>query len=353
MDTPASFCGSCTNLNQQETKMNPPKEKPVFYINSSALSVKSTCSLRLRYTICDGYNQDIGRYPDVFFGTCFHLYVQTLAQTKGNHTEALSKALTLWTKKQNILIPRDRKDYINAMFLAQTIQQYYATYSKSGNPEWWDNIEHFHYYRNPDGVPFVEQKIILPYFRSPLFDLIVVGTIDALGWIGQALCLLDFKTTSNYDPEKYFSKYEVSNQMLLYTWMLRYLANNYPDSYFGEIFRKHPGFGCAIFGIFHKKGEVNFKRSNIIFFPERQMQAFENALTIKLQQILQICNNYVNNPKLKHYEGLVNGTCKMYGAAECPYVCGCTAMKAEDEEVIIEAKYGKTPYNPLETHEDV
>lgn len=334
-------------------EQNPQKVKPVFYINSSALSIKSTCRLRLRYTMCDGFNYDISKNNDVHYGTCFHLYVQTLAQTKGNHTVALSKALTCWMNKVNHLFIKPHKQYIDAMFLGQTLQQFYSTYSRSGKPDWWNNIEHFHYYENEEGIPFVEQKLILPYFTSAAFDLVIVGTIDALGWIGDSLCLLDFKTTSSWDVDEFFSKYEVSNQMLLYTWIIRHFATKYPTSTLGRIFTKHPAFACAIFGIFHKKGEVNFRRSNLIFFPEHRLQCFEEALSTKLGEILMLCQEYVRNPKVKHYDGLVNGTCKMYGAAECPYIQGCTADAGLDEDIILEARYGRTPYNPLATHEDV
>lgn len=327
--------------------------KPIFYINSSALSVKSTCSLRLRYTICDGFNQDIGRFNDIHFGTCFHLYMQTLAQTKGDHTAALTKAIECWNKKLPELIVKATKKHIDLVFLANTIQQFKSTYSRSGKADWWDNIENFHYYRSQDDVPFVEQKLVLPYFTSDAFDLVIVGTIDALGWIGDSLCLLDFKTTSSWDVDEFFGKYEVSNQMLLYTWMLNYFAKTEPNKLIGSIFNKHPAFGCSIFGIFHKKGEVNFRRSPIIYFPEHRIQKFEEALAVKLGSIVQLCSLYVKNPSRKQYDGLVNGTCKMYGAAECPYTVACTSTRDEDEEAVLEAKYGRTPYNPLATHEDI
>lgn len=331
--------------------------KPTFYINSSALSQKSTCNLRLRYTICDGYvpyGKDIGDYNDVHYGTCWHLYRQVLAATGGNHYKALVEAMGCWHKKEAQLISRGKhKNYITKDFLGGTILNFSNQYKMSAdNPSWWNSVGNFSYFIRKDGSAFTEQKIQFPYYSCDSFDLILVGTIDALGFINDSFVLLDDKTTSSYDIDDFFAKYKSSNQMMLYTWMIRKLSEMYPESELGQIFTDYPNFSTSIFGVFHSAKEVQFKRSPLITFNHRQMESFEAALVIKLAEIQELCHNFVNHPTYKHREGFINGMCLPYGSP-CPYVAACTSESEEDEEATLKAMFQQKPYNPTQTHEDL
>ncbi len=331
--------------------------KPTFYINSSALSLKSTCDLRLRYTICDGYvprGRDIGDFTDVHFGTCWHLYRQVLAASKGDWSLAMVKALSCWEAKEKQLIMRSKtKAYVTKDFLAQTILNFQNRYMHiADNESWWDKVDGFSYFKFENGIPFTEQKIQFPYYVGEDFDLILVGTLDALGFIGDSFILLDDKTTSSWDVEEFFEKYRSSNQMMLYTWMVRQLSNMYPESQLGKIFSQYPNFGTAIYGIFHSAKEVNFKRSPIMFYNERQLASFEAVLAEKLQDVIRICSEFIMYPKLRNKTGFVNGMCKAY-KNECPYVNACCADTEDDEESMLYAQFEVKPYNPVLTHEDI
>lgn len=298
--------------------------------------------------MCHGYSKDISRYNDIHYGTCFHLYMQVLAQTNGDHDAAQKAAIKCWVDKENI-ITRSKKEYIDLYFLMYSIEKFHKQYGHN-TPI---SFEGFSFHRNSQDIPFVEQKLVLPYYQSDEFDLNIVGTVDCLGSIGQAFVLLDYKTTSAYDSTDFFSKYEISNQMLLYTWVIRQMIKLNPNSELAEIFSQHPAFGCTIMGAFHKKGNVVFQRGPIMYFPERRMEMFENALYAKLDTILRMCKKFIRTPNVNTYEGLVNGTCKMYGAAGCDFVQACLTSRLDDEMAVLNASFNKSPYNPLTTHEDI
>lgn len=328
--------------------------KQSYYINASVLNTKSNCLTRLHRIVVSGYHVPLN-YNDVHYGTCWHLFRQELALTRGDWKAAQLKALECWFEKKNMVV-RSKKEYCNDIFLMQTIAAFVDRYKLKDNPDAWNNIEGFTYidkFGETEKIALVEQKVALPIYSCDMFDIILCGTLDGIGVIGDTMVIFDDKTTSAWRVDEYFAKYWTSPQMMLYSWMLRTLATNAPDSLIGQCLTKYPGFAIAIFGVFHSAANgVSFRRGPLIQFSDRQINEFEFALKSKIDRIAEmIANDHIGIPPDR--DGFVNGSCNLFGASPCEFIQACTSQSYEDEIAVLDSNYKRKPYNPLETHEDI
>lgn len=317
--------------------------KKIYYINSSLLNVKSTCRLRLRRIMIDGYSSNL-TFADLHFGTCWHKFRQELALTENPETSMVN-ALAKWGKNGDP-IAKLKKGYLNKIFLLNAINNFRYRYQ-----DHIEGIEEFYYARDNEGKRLVECKFSIPLYSSDEFDLMGVGTLDAVGMINDTAIIMDDKTTSFYDSIEFFRKFETSVQMQFYTWALAKIAKEKPESVIGRLINSKPGFGIAIFGVFYNEKTVNFRRSDIITFSQSQREIFEFALKAKINEIVDIIKTFHIDPKWMVRDGFVNGSCRMYGAVECEFLNAC--YSGELEEGILSSNFTKREYNPLLTNEEL
>lgn len=314
--------------------------KPTFYLNASALNLKSTCRRRLFNTILMGYHRPLNR-NDVHFGTAWHKFRELRAKLKGDVVTPMNEAMNLYESKT---VTAD-KPYITSDFLMGSILQFTSRYRD------WDNVEGFSYLRDSSDTPLVEQQFAIPVVDNEFFTLVICGTLDAIGIIGDTVVILDDKTTSFWKPDEYFQKYTVSPQMLLYTWALKRLQELFPNSPVSLALAQKPFFAISIFGVFHSKSGVEFQRSPLIQFSPHQLTEFSRALDESIATVEDLCFDYVRGNLNPVKDGFVNGTCKLYGASACEYLHCCTAPTAQDESVLLENSFDRKAYNPLDRDE--
>lgn len=246
-------------------------------------------------------------------------------------------------------------------------------------PEWLNDLKHFHWtcfdiwtnhlstdgefqlLLKPDGRPASEVTFEIPYcviradgsiheWTLDMVDLpddqvkvYICGTIDGIGKIkGGCYCIRDFKTTKFWDKKAYLSAYRMSHQLRFYTLSLKVIAKLYPDSQLGFIGRQR--LGCLIDGIFlkEKASELEFKRSEMLLYPDEDITRFHLGLLVRLKHLAEA----IKDGSVYFHEGILNSTCELkYN--KCPFYIACGCNNEHLERMILEKDFEQREYNPL------
>lgn len=140
------------------------------------------------------------------FGQAFHRAVAAwLRGTPGE--EAIMIAVNYYAKSKCVV---PEKDFRQPGMLVTALMTYFKTYK----------YDAFKVARNNSGELAVELPFYLPFLSFDHVDFVLTGVVDALGTQG-VKCFKDIKTTSNKRPSVYLSDYEISLQMMLYSYILK------------------------------------------------------------------------------------------------------------------------------------
>jgi|TARA_R100001082_G_scaffold110156_1_gene89214 hypothetical protein len=257
------------------------------------------------------------------YGTAFHKALQEY-YTNGNEKAAVAAAIEHF-EQDDIHVPDN--DFRDMGHLVATLQQYFLNYEK------FDGLKA----DTSDNGPLLEQRFAVPYVSDgKLIDVVLCGTIDMIGTYNGLPALIDHKTTSLNQVEKYLDSYQNSPQMMFYSMIWKKL---FPDEVRNVV----------INGIFlNRSGRNKFQRSSFITFSDHVLEEFEKHLR-------QTIDNYIVNLRAVLDDGkdpddifFPNFTCCETKFGACAFSPVCTTPRKEDRETIIDSLFTTTnTYDPL------
>ena len=301
---------------------------PILLINASALK-ESGCFRRLFWTSVSGY-KEATYHPKVAieFGVAFHKFLAH--HYSGEDTfSSIPKAVEYYNK---VGLEFDEKEYRTPERLFDAALQY-ADYYK------FDNLTAL----RAEGEPLVEQKFAIEIeFFAQIYGVhvILVGTIDLVGNLGDEVVIVDHKTTSVWDEDDYLEAYQASPQLKFYSYVLKLHAKKF----------KVPAFeraGAMINGIFLKKTKPpTFKRSEVFYYSDTSLKEFEQLMTEKIARLcLEIPRNTSDLPLA---DGMLHNLCHSH-FGKCPFFRACTQANCEDTESVLRNNFITDVYDPRKT----
>lgn len=292
-------------------------EKQIIRVDASSLS-KSNCSLRWHRAVVEGWRTR--KTPnDVAFGSAFHLY-RKLRNNGMQQADALSATLTAWSNAQPSIFIKPNKKHLTESYLVQVCVGYDIQYCV-------DSLEVLH----------SEIRFAAPYKITEKYEVLICGTIDVIGKLNsECYVISDYKTTHVWNAEEYLMGYYLSSQLMFYRLAIEKFANSFPQNEFMQGVNSK-STGCMIDGVFlTAKGSYSYKRSDVIFFKEEQLRAFERMVERRVDELLL----------RKEQEGIVNGTCETkFG--RCELFESCLMPDEESSQMMLEKTMHKTEYNPM------
>lgn len=301
--------------------------KQILKVDPSSLSY-SNCCLAFQRTVIDGYRFKGPLKVDIEYGNAFHKFIETL-YTTNNAQNAITTAVEYFDGVEKHTTRT--KAHLNTGHLLQTMSEYLRQfYNKQTHL-----LNNYQVATDPENNPLIEKNFAIPFLETDKYEILICGTIDEIGIQHNIPIVVDWKTTSFYDKNSYFMGYKLSKQLICYLWALKKLAQLYPKSIFTDMTRNR--IGATICGVFLTSSGVSFEASEIFFYSERAMIDFEIGLQEAVMKLLR--------PPYK--EGIINEACLgMYGKG-CPFIGPCSSPDERSEELLLENKYSKNPYNPL------
>lgn len=310
--------------------------KRIIRIDASSLS-NSHCFLKFYRGAVQGYTT--GKTENkMHFGSAFHVFIEKLALTESAPL-AIGAAVKFYQSVPKEDLAIGEKDYLNEAYLVQLCLRYVEQFGET------DKDRDFQFIRKPDGKPMVEQNFSVPFFEDDHCLILVQGTIDELGKFRNGGCVAfgDFKTTGSWAIDNYLSEHEMKNQLILYYWALKKLAEKAPDSEYARILKGR--IGGFITGVFLKSDstKIEVKRSRIFYFDDEKVTEFEGMLR-------SICHRITSTSRFEDVpiprEGILHNTCSgNFGS--CMFIPVCKAPDRKTGEVILKNNFSLRDYKPL------
>lgn len=309
-----------------------PTRKTIL-IDASALR-ESSCILRTYRKIIQGYKLATPS-SDIVFGSAFHTFRSTYEET-GDEIQSTIEAVKYFTTSPKWV--KSTKGHLNLQYLNSVCTGWNNHYTLMGDE--YDIV------KTKDGKPLVELRIAYPYFVTPEGDIEVLlcGTIDrivrsrTMGYYA----ISDYKTTSIWDVQKYFSTYELSTQLMFYKLLLSLYAKLFPTSIIAEVCSGH-NVGAFIDGVFLGAGKsTKYERSKVFWYSKERMEEFQRGVDVAIWKII----DYARAPEKLFREGMINGSCeKVYGM--CDFYESCICDNVQDRDLILNEQFIRDPYNPM------
>lgn len=308
------------------------QQKQTIYIDASALK-ESNCDRRLLNTIFFGYSPR----------GMSHKY----SNYKAGYGSAFHKALEYWYGT-----PKDQRSITTAVELAFNFYTPYTPFIKE-SPLEYRTITHltqaveayFTYHQYGDLIERLsvksllpESKFIIPMYEDENFKLILTGTIDLIGLYMGEETFIDHKSTAAYgSKDEYFKDYDLSVQMMVYSWVLDKLIGKRLPCIINGIFLKKPTAKATSFD------GVSFARSNRIWYSDQQMKEFEWWLLAKIELVKNFIKAY--HSLEKNLEPNYNPAACMGKFGRCQYFSLCSLSPELRSDLL--ATMDRVPYEPL------
>ncbi len=253
----------------------------------------SACVKHLHNRVVVGY-KEIAAEARLVYGIAVHKYIDTMYKTKcdvGAATKAAKKAFSMAKVD-------DRK----AMHLSD--ERHLLSTCMWIWSHWIENDSTFEVLML-NNEPASEITFSIKIYEDEFIIVYLKGTLDILGQFkGGCFAVKDWKTTSNWDTKNYFTQYEMSKQLRVYTLACKTMAELEPDSVLGKIGATK--MGAVIDAIFLKpnSNENVIERSTVYQFPNEDIAAFK-------QTIIDYCvrlSGYIQRNEFPK-EGILNGAC--------------------------------------------
>lgn len=311
-------------------------------VNIDATSLRSSsCMLEFYRKIVDGYRLPV-LSCDIVYGIAVHKFIDTMFKTGGDIKKATTEAYKAFRIPK---FPKEKKPHMME-------ERHMLTTSIN----YWDDYivkdKQFNCLLLPNNEPATELTFRFLYYEDEFIKVYLCGTIDKLGKIsGGCFAIGDYKTTSSWDKNNYFSGYELSVQLRFYNLALRWMGKNYPESVLGQV--GNSNVGAFIDALFIKPNamENEYKRSNVFTYSDTEMSEFESMLRCKIQElshyVSQLAGGHIQRmPK----QGILQGTCeRKFGI--CEFAIVCQQQKEEFAEFLLNRDFIKKHYNPLKFNE--
>lgn len=300
-------------------------------IDSTALGAAS-CLLKLKRIIIDGYTTDV-KPASMVYGIGVHKFVDTMYKTKGDILKAKEASLDVFRRLKKEA-PARQQHLADERHMFTTAYMYWNDYVAKD--------EGFHLLDRGDGTPMSEMTFDFRIYEDAHITVNLQGTTDGIGKIkGGCYAIRDFKSTSSWDTKGYFTQYELSRQLRIYTLALNLMARNYPDSILGQIGKTR--IGSFIDAIFVKPvtADNKYARSPVYNYSAQDLLAFECML-------LGFCRRLSNAIQTGFWEkeGILNGSCVgKYG--HCSFWNVCTQDDEKRAEAVLAQNFIKKPFEPL------
>ena len=309
------------------------KNKPIIRIDSTALGT-SHCILKFHSIVVEGL-QEKKMNCSLVYGVAVHKFIQTMFESEGDFPTALAKAKEIFLR-----LPTDtdrKKPYLRDVTHLIATCQY--VWSVQVMEEKVYNVVLL-----PNGKPAVEQTFHIKWFEDETCEIWLDGTIDSVGqFTGGVFAIRDWKTSSSWDTSKYFTQYERTRQLPIYTVACKRMAKDNPDSVLGKIGAGK--MGAFIDAIFLKadKNQTSHGRSPIYSYTDEYLERVMMLLDDQCKKLsLAIKTGYLPQ------EGLINGTCMhaIYGT-KC-YLWNICKSNPQVAAMGLERDFIRKPFNPLE-----
>jgi hypothetical protein len=250
------------------------KEPKIIYLDATAFK-EALCLRKLAYLIIEGLRPK--KEESWFaFGNAIHKFVAHLRTTK-DYAGALCKALDFYRPTSERL---DDKDFRTLSVLNETCILYYSKVFRN---------DLFQPILDTKGNTLIEQKFafpatdifpeIAPLCKQLNIVIMLSGTVDEIGIQGgnDEITIKDIKTSTSFYVKEYFENYNLSIQMMFYIMVVEHKL-------------KIKDLGVIIDGIFfHRNGKninINFARSETIYYSDKQKEFFKRQLKLTIDGII-------------------------------------------------------------------
>ncbi len=294
----------------------------IIYLNASSLK-KRTCRRAYGLTV-NGYKGDAGDTTQMDLGSAMHKYAEVYSRTAGEHDVAVVETLKRWPKVDRVTIMRAAARRADVLIPPAIMV---------------------------NGAPLIEAKFEVPWLsvvvNGILYQIVLCGTMDHLGYAENGVRLIDYKSTS-YALIKYaMDKYIHETQFKFYMWVLWHFgAGMLPLEYFNMVREGRFSMQTCIIQVAAK--EPRWALDTKRYMSEHQYKMYEAALRAELPQMVmdydatnRIWPDDNILAKLPPPTGALNNSCQY-----CGYKSFCHA-KNEHDAITAFNTFELTEYNPI------
>lgn len=305
-------------------------EKLIIKLDASACK-KSACDRLLYFNVIEGLSTPHANDLSMHYGKAVHLFAELYPANR----DAMTTMFKVHEFFRSVQTDASKKEWLTISHLTQTCMRV---------KDWIDGDTNAEYYVNPvDAKPMCEVRFGIPFATYPHVDILLCGTIDKVVKMKRGASLIgDYKTTSTFKVDDYFTQYRLDPQMMLYRYALEWFAKHTKDNILAEIGSQR--LGAFIDGIFLSKAkDTEIRRSPIMFYSDEDMADFAAQLHGAVDKIA----NWAANPNAwPAKQGMFNGSCThLYG--QCKYFGVCSAPDKVASEAMIRNYFVKKTYDPL------
>ena len=302
-------------------------------IDSTALG-DSHCVLKFHSKVVEGISEK-KMNAGLLYGVAVHKFIEKMFNLKGDFPTAFTYAKDVFLRIPCDVDPKKlwQRDLNHLRATCAAVWSIQIMEEKV-----------FEIVQLPNGDAAVEQTFSILWYEDDIVEIWLEGTIDSVGkFQGGAFAIRDWKTSSAWDTRSYFTQYERTRQLPIYTLACKRMAHDYPDSVLGKIGAGKMGaFIDAIF----LKSDINgttFGRSNIFQYSDEYLDKVADLIDLQCKKL----SNAVKTGYLPE-EGLINGTCMhaLYGK-QC-YLWNVCRSNATVKQVCLERDFVRKPFQPLE-----
>ncbi len=171
-------------------------------------------------------------------------------------------------------------DFRTIEHLAETLKGYFKQYSADPFKPLVSPIDNL--------TPLIEIPFAYPFYKDNNTEVLIEGTIDAIGILYGQKCIMDHKFTSVRAKDSYLQGYELDTQVCFYIWALKKM--NLTDTYLPFVIN-------AVFLLGPTKKEpasAIYQRSNFIYYTEEQLIQFDKWVSKKVAEIIKECEKLPN-----------------------------------------------------------
>lgn len=314
--------------------------KKLLRLDATALS-KSSCNLRLKYTVINGYRQS-ALYNDTVYGLAGHKFNATMALTNGNFQESLMAAKKVFNQPK---ITRAKKEHLTENHFIKTCFDF------------WEHLESksdSKFIVDSNGKPLVEMQFAIKIYEDESCIVEVCGTLDKVEQFNHGMVAIgDYKYTSSWNASEYFKQHRLAPQLKTYRWALYKLASMSPEDSILRQITKYP-VGMFIDGVFLKSGkDTEFSRSEVWCPKQDEIEEFDELLLAKAMELASI---YRVDWSIR--DGMINGSCSnSYGTSSvngalCQFYNVCSAVDKVAGQYVLKNEFVQREYDPLAFGED-
>ena len=322
--------------------MTPPKIK--IYVDASSLR-DIACWRKYYLQIVQGYQLTARRRANfkAAYGTAFHRFLEEYYRGVLPIKDCITTAMRIYEPFDADL---PLEEFRTTGHLLQSIKKYIQENPKESEAI----VPKTFTVQGEDGKQekVLEQQFCIPWWNNNKFEIALCGTVDMHCEYFGTEVLMDHKTTATKINfiDSYLEEYEMSNQLQFYAWT-------------EKVFRGHQTFLPGVInGIFLKKQTikneklgifdgVQFKRSNIINFSDKQMLDFERWFMRKMNELIKSLDDSAGEELWWNYE---RSFCKA-GWEKCVFWNVCKHGGEELQKQVLETFYDRQEYNPLKFKE--